>query len=76
MTIANYNIASSNLEELLGVVIDNEVTFAKHIQNLCCWETNQKLHALARASNFLTLEKHQLVFSQFNYCTLAWMRHS
>ena len=35
MTIANYNIASSNSDELIGVVIDNEVTFAKHIENLC-----------------------------------------
>ena len=34
MTIANYKIASSNSEELLRVVIDSEVTFAKHIENL------------------------------------------
>ena len=33
-TIANYNIASSNSEELLGVVIDSKVTFANHIKNL------------------------------------------
>ena len=33
MTIANYNIASSNSEELLVVVIESEVTFAKHIKN-------------------------------------------
>ena len=33
MTIANYNIASSNPEELLGVVIDSEVSVAKHIEN-------------------------------------------
>ena len=39
MTIANYKIESSNSEELLGVVIDSEVTFAKHIENLC-WKTN------------------------------------
>ena len=35
MTTANYNITSSNSEELLGVVIDSEVTFAEHIENLC-----------------------------------------
>ena len=34
-TIANYNIASSNSEELSGVVIDSKVTFANHIKNLC-----------------------------------------
>ena len=45
MAIANYNIASSSFEELLEVVIDSEVTFAKHIENLCR-KTNQRLHAL------------------------------
>ena len=80
MTLANCKIASRNSEELLGVVIDSEVTFAKHIENLC-WKTNQKLHALTRVINFKTLEKRRLVmktfvFSQFNYCPLVWMCHS
>ena len=65
---------------VLGVVIDSEVTFAKHIENLCR-KINQKLHALARVVNFMTLEKRRLVmktfvFSQFNYCPLVWMCHS
>ena len=71
MTIANYNIASSNSEELLVVVIDSEVTFAKHIENLC-----QKLHALVRVANFMTLVMKTFVFSQFGYCPLVWMCHS
>ena len=50
ITIANYNIASSNSEELLRVVIDSEVTFAKHIENLCR-RNNRKLHLLARVAN-------------------------
>ena len=33
MTIVNCNIANSNSEELLGLSIDREVTFAKHIEN-------------------------------------------
>ena len=60
MAIAHYNIASSNSEELLGVVIDSEVNFVKHIENLCR-KTNQKLHALARVANFMNLEKRRLV---------------
>ena len=80
MTIYNYKIASPYWEELLGVVIDSEVTFVKHIESLC-WKTNRKLHALARVPNFMTLEKRCLVmktfvFSQFNYCPLVWMCHS
>ena len=35
MTLANYKIARRNSEELLGVIIDSELTFAKHIENLC-----------------------------------------
>ena len=71
MTIANYNIASSNSEELLVVVIDSDFTFAKHIENLC-----QKLHALVRVANFMTLVMKTFVFSQFGYCPLVWMCHS
>ena len=80
MAIANYNIASSSFEELLEVVIDSEVTFAKHIENLCR-KTNQRLHALTRVTNFMTLEKCSLVmktfvFSQFNYWLIVWTCHS
>ena len=80
MTLANYKIANSNSEELLRVVIDSEVTFAKHIENLRR-KTNQKLHALARVANFMTLEKHRLfiktfAFSQFDYCLFVWICHS
>ena len=76
MTIANYNIASSNSEELLGVVIGSEVTFAKRIENLYR-KANQKPHALVRVANLMTLEKCRLVmktflFSQFNYSALVW----
>ena len=49
MTIANYNTASSNYQKLLALVIDSEVTFTKHIENLCR-KTNQKLHALAKVA--------------------------
>ena len=80
MTIANYKIASSNTEKLLGEVINSTVTIAKHILNLC-HKTNQKTHALARVANFMILEKRRLVmktfvFSQFNYCPFVWMCNS
>ena len=62
MTTAN--IASRNSEELFGVDIDSEVTFAKHIENLF-WKTNQKLHAMARVANLMTLERCRLVMKTF-----------
>ena len=76
MALANYKIASSNSEEILGVVIDSEVTSAKHIENFCR-KSNQTFHALERVANFKTLEKRRLVmktfvFSQFNYCPLVF----
>ena len=79
MTIANYNIASSNIDDLLGEVIDSKVTFAKDIENLC-QKTNEKVHALTRLANFIILEKRRLVmktfvFSQFIYSPLVWMCH-
>ena len=49
MAIANYNTASSNYQKLLGLVIDSEVTFTKHIENLCR-KTKEKLHALAKVA--------------------------
>ena len=55
MSIANYDIPSSNSEESLGVVTDSGVIFAKHIENLC-WKTNQKLQALARVLSGHVLE--------------------
>ena len=75
MTITNYNITSSNSEELIGEVIDSEATFAKHIENLCR-KTTQKSHVLVRVANFLTLEKRRLAMKtfspQFNYFPLVW----
>ena len=53
MTTANYNIAGSSSEDLLGVVIDKQFTFAKDTENLC-QKTDQKYHALVRVGNFMT----------------------
>ena len=62
---------------LLGITIDNELVFKKHIENLC--RTAQyKLHALTRIRKYLTLDKAVLlgntfINSQFNYAPLIWM---
>ena len=62
MTTAN--IASRNSEELFWVVIDSEVLFVKHSENLF-WKTNQKFHAMARVAKFMTLERRRLVMKRF-----------
>ena len=45
-------IESSNLQKLLGITIDSNFTFEKHINNLCP-KSSQKLHALSRTSHHL-----------------------
>ena len=74
------NVTYFWVHSVIGVVIDSKVTFAKYTENLCR-KTNQKLHALTRVANFMTLEKRRLlmktfVFSQLNHCPLVWMSHS
>ena len=43
--IGLYNIESSKQQKLLGVLIDNKLTFDKHITILCS-KTSQKLNSL------------------------------
>ena len=66
--------------KLLGVTIDNKLTFKEHLSNLCK-KVSLKLHALARISNFMSQDKLRLLLkafieSQFGYCPLVWMFHS
>ena len=75
-------INSTKIEEtkkvvLLGITIDNPLTFNEHIDNLCR-TANYKLHALGRIRKYLSLEKAKLlcnvfINSQFNYAPLVWM---
>ena len=67
-------------KKLLGVLIDNKLTFDKDINNLCA-EASQKLNSLCRVSSFMCTNKKRLVMkafisSQFSYCPLVWVNHS
>ena len=78
--IGSYNIESEQQKKLLGFLIDNKLTFDKHINNLCA-KASQKLNALCRVSSFMSTNKKRLVMkafmsSQFSYCPLIWMNHS
>ena len=66
--------------KLLGVTIDNKLNFNEHVSKICK-KASQKLHALARISNYMSQEKLRtlmkaFVESQFGYCPLIWMFHS
>ena len=79
VTIGNSKINESDYEKLLGVTFDKKLSFKKHVEDLYK-KANQKLHALARLSNYIDPIKSEILMnsfirSQFNYCPLVWMFH-
>ena len=52
-----HEIANSDSEILLGITFDNELNFNEHVSNLCN-KANNKLHALARVSHYMSLDKN------------------
>ena len=58
--IGPYNIESNEHQKLLGVLIDNKLTFDKHINNLC-GKASQELNALCRVSSFMSTNEKRLV---------------
>ena len=79
VTIGNSIIKENDYEKLLGVTFDKKLSFTKHVEDLCK-KADQKLHALARLSNYtdpvkLKLLMDALINSQFNYCPCVWMFH-
>ena len=63
--------------ELLGIRIDNKLTFSEHINNFCR-NANDKLYALRSIRKYLTQDQAKLLYnafinSQFNYVPIIWM---
>ena len=61
------------------MTFDKKLSFKKHVEDLSK-QANQKLHALARLSNYIDPIKSEIlmnsfIWSQFNYCPLVWMFH-
>ena len=72
INVDGYEIKNSSHEKLLGVTIDNKLSFNVHISNLCK-KAGQKLHALPRISRYMNrnLKRNVMnafIFSQFGYC--------
>ena len=68
---------SNEEQKILGVIVDNKLTFKSHIKNLCKI-ASQKIATLSRLSNHLNNSQKRLIFnslvkSQFSYCPLVWM---
>ena len=80
IVIDNEIVEGSKSVKLLGIKIDNELKFKEHVTNICN-KVSQKLHALARISGYMKVDKLRLILkafieSQFQYCPLVWMFHS
>ena len=70
-------INNSRKTKLLGIVIDNQLKFKKHIEKLSK-KASFKLHVLRRLRRFSTVDKARIlanafINSQFNYAPLIWM---
>ena len=80
INIGSCAVNNSKEEKLLGILIDTNLSFEKHISNIC-QKAGNKLFALSRMSTYLSTDKLKLlmrafVTSQFQYCPLVWMLHS
>ena len=78
--IGNDEITGENSVKLLGITIDNKLSFNEHAKNICK-KANQKLYALSRIAKYIQSDKLRIIMkafidSQFNYCSLTWMFHS
>ena len=77
MSFDGKTIKSSDTVELIGITIDKNINFKRHMQNIC-HKANNKTKALLRIRKFLNLEQVQVsaeayISSNFRYCPLIWM---
>ena len=72
----NITVGSELFVKLLGIYIDNCLTFTDHISSYCNKAARQ-LNALSRKSNYLDLNSKKLnlrsfVLSNFTYFPIVW----
>ena len=70
----NIKIKNVSEEKILGITIDNKLTFKSHLKNICK-KANQKLNALARITKFTSPFQRKTLLnsfikSQFSFCSL------
>ena len=75
--IENKRVKSRSEVKLLGITIDDKLSFTTHIENLCSTGSN-RLRALARIRKFLSFEQAKRLYeayiiSTFTYFPLIWM---
>ena len=76
LNINDLTINSENSIKLLGIEIDNKLSFEQHISTLCNKASNQ-LNAIGRIEKLMGFKEKEvllnsIVYSKFNYCPLFW----
>ena len=64
LNVAGKVIPSSSEVKLLGITIDYDLKFKKHINELCR-KASYKLHALQRIRRYLSVDKAKLLVNAF-----------
>ena len=77
ITVRNVTIKSTNSVELLGITIDNTLSFDLHINQLCSI-ARSRVWSLNRIRIYLNFDQRKLIFnayimSIFNYAPIIWM---
>ena len=77
MSFDGKTIKSSDTVELLGITLDKNINFIRHIQNICR-KANNKTKALLQIRKFLNLEQVQVLAKAYSSsnsrnCPLIWM---
>ena len=64
LKLENLPTASSCCEKLLGIKIDQKLSFEPHVKSLCK-KASQKLNALARMASSLKFKQRKLLLKAF-----------
>lgn len=75
--VGDIKVWESNSETTLGIEIERNLRFDKHVVELCK-RAGRKLSALTRLAKILPFQKTRMLIksffdSQFSYCPLIWM---
>ena len=62
--IANTTMKRSQSEKILGIILDNQLKFDKHVENIY-QKARRKSNALARVTNYMELPKRRILMITF-----------
>ena len=78
--ICNRKLSSTCSENLLGIKIDNKLTFEEHVEGICK-NASQKVSAVARISSLMRFKQRKrivnlFITSHFSCYPMIWMFHN